>query len=131
LFVVAVLWLLLRLRMKNTATAIRARPATPPTAPPTMAPIGVPDEETGAGTALLVEPWAAVVGEPLPPVLWPPAEFWPPEPAVLEDCEGDAEAVDDNCVNGIPEPPEVGRLEVSVTVIGEKTRPSLSPLEVV
>lgn len=38
------------LRIKNTARAMIARPATPPTAPPTMGPIGVPDEAgTGVG----------------------------------------------------------------------------------
>lgn len=53
------------LRMKNTARAIIARRATPPTAPPTMAPIGVPDEEE-AGAALVDGPiGAVVVGEPL------------------------------------------------------------------
>jgi hypothetical protein len=55
---------LVYLSIKNIAAAMIARPATPPTAPPTMAPIGVLDEE-GAGAALVVGPTGAVVvGEP-------------------------------------------------------------------
>ena len=115
------------LKTKNTTRAMIARPATPPTAPPTIAPIGVPDE--GAGAALAVGPIGVVVGEPpLPPALWPPAELWPPELAGLDDWEGAAGLTDGFNVNGIPVVPEVGTSEVSVTVRGEKTRPSSSKL---
>jgi hypothetical protein len=117
-------------RMKHTPRAMIARPATPPTAPPTMAPIGVPDEEVDA--ALVVGPiGAVVVGEPpLPPILSPPAELWPPEPAELDGWGGAAELEDGfrTIINGIPVVPAVGTAEVSVTVRGEKTRPPSSKL---
>jgi hypothetical protein len=63
-----------------------------------MAPIGVPDEEAGAGTMLLVETMGPdVVGEPLLLELWPP---------VLED--GVAVVTTFDCVKGMPVVPVVG-----------------------
>jgi hypothetical protein len=122
----ALSFFLMYLRMKHTARAMIARPATPPTAPPTMAPIGVPD---GVDAALVVGPIGVVVREPpLPPILSPPAEFCPSEPAELDGWEGAAELEDGFIVNGIPVVPAVGTAEVRVTVRGEKTRPPSSKL---
>lgn len=103
--------------MKNTASAIRAITAIPPTTPPTIAPIGA-DEEEGVGAGLVVVTIRpVVVGELV-------CEFWLVVVVGLEVC---GEVVDAfSCENGIPVVPEVGRLEVRVTVTGEKTRPSFS-----
>lgn len=45
------------LKKKAAPTPISARPATPPTTPPAIAPVGVPPEEVevGVGLALAVE----------------------------------------------------------------------------
>lgn len=116
----ALSFFLLYLRMKHTARAMIARPATPPTAPPTMAPIGVPDE--GVDAALVVGPiGAVVVGEPpLPPILSPPAE--------LDGWGGAAELEDGFIVNGIPVVPAAVTAEVRMTARGENTRPPSSKL---
>jgi hypothetical protein len=120
----ALLFFLECLIIKNTARAMITRTATPPTAPPTMAPIGVPDEPEEAAIGVEVVDWppaTAVVGEP--PLL---LELWPPDPAVLEGLEDGA--ADDFIVNGIPAVPDVGISEDTVTVRGEKARPSFSML---
>jgi hypothetical protein len=56
---------LLRRRIKKTPKAMRARTATPPTAPPTMAPTGVEEPEEAGGVSLVVAPpvWDGVVVE--------------------------------------------------------------------
>ncbi len=118
---VLALFFLLCLRIKKTARTTRAMQATPPTAPPTMAPIGVDGPGTGCG-GIDVE---VVLGEK-------------PGPATGE-------------LGGVVVPGWTGGVKVdklgpgsvvvglrslalevvSVTVRGEKTRPSFSKLYVV
>ncbi len=65
--------------------------------------------------------------EPPPfPVPWVPVELW-----TAELVELDGEMEDGFKFKGIAVVPEVGMAEVSVTIRGEKTRPSLSKLYVV
>jgi hypothetical protein len=113
--------------MRNMPTPRRARAANPPTAPPTIAAIGVPDE-LAAGED--VPSAGAVVAAP-PPV--------PPPPPLVEivllvagfevevDELDELDELDD--VDEVPLPFEVAL--VRVTTSGLKVRPSFSPLKVV
>lgn len=116
------LLLLLCLRIKKTARTTREMKATPPTTPPTIAPIGGVGTGTGEGLIGVV----VGLGEKPGPGTGVLIGLGPVPGA---DCGCEVDKLDPGfVVVGLSSP----ALEVvSVTVYGEKTRPSFSKLYVV
>lgn len=120
-------------RMMNQITnAIMAMRATPPMTPPTMAPMGGPDEVLVVAAAVVEEEAGLVVAEPT-------VGFAPAAPvddvAAPDDTPDDVVfevVVEEVVLDELDLPSEAGAvLSVTVTTRVANFRPSVSPLQVV